>query len=443
MQDRTPPNALMLEQELLGAILLRPALMSQIGELGDNEFYRPAHAVVWRALTELRHAGTEIAISTVAQRMEQNGDLDRVGGVSFLSALVDNCMGAPSLLDHCVKRIRETNIARELQATLSELSDAGFGRADAGEYLREIQERVFRFVVAFQEKRQRSIKHYVREAVKDLESRFGTEAKLAGIASGLPDLDALTCGFEPGSVTILAARSSMGKTALALQLALASARGDHPSLVFSLEMGGKQLAERLLLSETGITSSQWRKATVNPHTVGGAMHRLSGLPLWVDESTAVTATDIRARARQWLAAHGGGKQALVVVDYIGLVKPAESKSRQTTREQEVAAVSRELKALALESQCAVLALAQVSRRAEQREEKRPVLSDLRESGSLEQDADMVLFIFREDYYDPEKNPGVAEVNVAKHRNGPIGTVEVGFDAATMRFRSLNRRQNEC
>ena len=436
---RTLPHAVESERALLGAVLQMPRLADDAAELEPEHMHDPRNQHVWRAVRELQARSRQVDAVSVGQQLADASKLEPIGGFAYLSKLVaDRPAGAASVARYA-EVIREKATARELMAVLGELLDRGYNDPDTGGLLEEAQARVFALTGDREKTAARPFKAVLRASCDAFEARK-LAGGLPGASTGFPDLDKLLAGWQPGDVVILGGRSSMGKTALAMALATGTANAGTPTYVFSVEMSGEQLADRALCSEAALDSQRYRMGEADTREMARltmAVQRLAPLPLVVDDSTAVTVAQIRARVRRWAAAQR--KPGLVVVDYLQLVTAVRIKGG--SREQEVAEISKQLKAIARETGCTVLALAQLSRELEKRSNKRPVLSDLRESGSLEQDADAVLFVYRDAYYDPKAQDKTAlEVICAKQRTGPIGTVTLTFDEASGRISPRSNRR---
>ncbi len=436
---RTLPQSVESERALLGAVLQVPRLADDAAELQPEHMHDPRHAHVWRAICELRDRNIPADIVSVGERLTAADNLARIGGLSFLASLVvDRPPGAHAVARYS-ETIREKATARELMAVLGELLDRGFTDPDTSGLLEAAQTAVFALTGNREKTAARPLKAALQDSMRAFTARMDAGG-LPGAATGYYDLDKLLAGWQPGDLVILGGRSSMGKTAVAMALTTGTAQAGAPCYVFSVEMSAVQLADRAICAEAGVDSQLFRLGTPAAGEATRAVqaaHRMAPLPIVVDDSTAITVPQIRARVRRWAAAHG--KQGLIIVDYIQLVTALRIKGGN--REQEVAEISHQLKAIARETGCTVLALAQLSRALEQRADKHPVLSDLRESGSLEQDADVVLFVYRAAYYDPESpDPRLLELTCAKQRKGPIGTVSLDFDEATGRISSRTSRK---
>ncbi len=399
----------------------------------------PRHQHVWRAICELRDRSQQIDPVTVAERMTEAGKLDAIGGFAYVSKLIADRPESASAVSRYAAVIREKATARELLAVLGELLDRGYTDPDTSGLLEDAQARVFALTGDREKTAARPLKAALQDSWKALQARMDAGG-LPGASTGFADLDTLLAGWNPGDLAILGGRSSMGKTALAMALATGTAQAGAPVYVFSIEMSALQLADRAVCADAAINSQQFRlgkPAAGETTRAVQAYARLAPLPVVIDDSTAITVPQIRARVRRWASQHK--RAGLVVVDYLQLVNGVRIKGGN--REQEVAEISKSLKAIARETGTTVLALAQLSRALEQRADKHPVLSDLRESGSLEQDADVVLFVYRDAYYNEKApDPTALEVVCAKQRKGPIGKVVLTFDESSGRISPRSNRR---
>lgn len=436
---RTLPHAVESERALLGAVLQMPRLADDAAELEPEHMHDPRNQHVWRAVRELTARSLPIDAVTVGQQLADAGKLDAIGGFAYLSKLVAERGESASAVSRYAATIREKATARELLAVLGELLDRGYTDPDTSGLLEDAQARVFALTGAREAVAARPFKAAIQDSMRAFQARMDAGG-LPGPSTGFADLDALLAGWQRGDLVILGGRSSMGKTATAMALAVGTAAAGAPVYVFSIEMSAVQLADRAVCADAAINSQLHRlgKPSSGEITrVVQASQRLAPLPIVVDDSTSVTVAHIRARVRRWAAQHV--KHGLVVVDYLQLVTAL--RIRGGNREQEVAEISRQLKAIARETGCTVLALAQLSRALEQRADKHPVLSDLRESGSLEQDADVVLFCYREAYYnDKAPDPTALEIVCAKQRKGPIGRVVLTFEESSGRISPRSNRR---
>ena len=433
-----PPQNAEAEAALISAILMdSTALLDIVDILTPEDFYKSAHQYIFEAVLDLFNANEPVDLVTLSNRLKERGDLEKIGGAAFLAQLLDTVPMAVNAEYYsrivygkaCLRRLIEKSnaIAQrcfEDQGDVDEVIDF------AESSIFEVSERKMKPAFAH-------IGSIIETNIDALEERQGNKALITGVSTGFSELDHKTSGLQPSDLIILAARPSMGKTALAMNIARnAAVKNNTAVAVFSLEMSKEQLSMRMLSSEASIDSSRMRSGFITQEEwfrITDAAGRLSDAPIYIDDTANLSAVEIRSKARRLKMNHDIG---LVVIDYLQLMK---SRGRVERRELEISEISRSLKGLAKELNIPVMALSQLNRMLEQRADKRPVLSDLRESGSLEQDADVVAFIYRDEVYNKdENNPnrGKAEVIVSKQRNGPIGTVNLAFLNAFTRFENL-------
>lgn len=428
-----PPQNLEAEESVLGAMMLAPGAIGAVGEVLDaRDFYRESHAKIYRAALALDARGEPVDAITLADELEVRGDLEGVGGrqrIHELAALVP----ATANVRHYARIVQEMASLRGLIRAGQEIARLGWERPEVMETLVEnAQEIVFGLARDRSRAEIPPVGESIHETYEQLVSLYESGQEVIGIPSGLHALDVMTSGFHPGNLIVLAARPSMGKSALAIGFAAHVAlRVARPVALFTLEMSRQEVNHRLLALEGSVDLHKLRTGRLGQDEwarTTGALGRLERAPLYVDDDGAMTMLEIRARARRLKLKHPD--LALVVVDYLQLMT-----GDGDSREQVIAKVSRSLKVLARELDVPVLALSQLSRGVEGRHDKRPILSDLRESGAIEQDADLVLFVYRDEYYNPEdaEVAGLAEILIAKHRNGPTGMVRATFVKRTARF----------
>ena len=441
-----PPQNVEAEESVLGAVLVAPTMIDRVVEEGlrAGDFYRDRHRAVWAAVLELWEDGAAIDAITVTERLREQGELEAAGGRSVVSELADRSPAAGNA-PHYASIVVENARLRQLVSLGQRVSAAALRREGEAEQLLDTVER------ELFELGQGDVTRDVAGMSRDLEAildeadaiRRG-ERRDTGPSTGFPDLDGMIGGLGAGELILVAGRPSMGKTSAALDLAEAVARQAHTVAIFSAEMSRRELVERLALSRARVPSDRWRSQRLGREDVERlvrAANELDALPVRVDDTPILGLRHLRARGRRLRAeaARAGAPLGLVIVDYLQLMAP-ERRGREVNRVQEVSEISRGLKVLARELEVAVLGISQLSRRCEERIDKRPHLADLRDSGSLEQDADVVLLLYRDDYYNPESDsPGICEVNVAKQRNGPTGVVELAWVGEFARCRSLHRR----
>ena len=425
---RQPPHNLAAERSLLGAMLLSPsAIGDAMQRLEAADFYQPSHSHVFDAIAGLYAAGSPVDSVLVADQLTRNGLLDAIGGAGTLIELQGSAAAVSNAV-HYAKVVEENALLRRLIATASEISELGFQPADDVASTMDTAESLIYRVA---QRRVTDTLVPLRDLLGDTLDRFEQMYEQAGAVTGTPtgftDLDTKLYGLQPGALIVLGARPAMGKTALALAIARNAAMASGKSAVyFSLEMSHLELTQRLVSMDARVDSSHLRNGKVSDadwNRITRSLGRLGDAELWIDDNANLTVMELRAKARR-LKSELGGSLGLIVVDYLQLMSgPGRAENRQT----EIAEISRGLKVLAREIDTPVLALSQLSRSLEQRADKRPMLSDLRESGSIEQDADVVLFLYRDEVYNPDTpDAGLAEVNISKHRAGPTGTCRLVF-----------------
>lgn len=433
-----PPQNLDAEESVLGAMMLSPGAIGAVSEvLQASDFYRESHAKIYRAALALYGRGEPVDAITLVDELERRGELEEVGGkvrIHELAALVP----AASNAAHYARIVRDMATLRGLVRAGQEIARLGVERQ--GEDTVELVDRAEQIVFELAQARVSGDFSHIEELLKDSFERitalYEAGAEVTGIPSGFRDLDHLTAGFQPGNLVIIAARPSMGKSGLALNIAANLAvRHATPVALFTLEMSKAEVTQRLMCAEAKVESQKLRTGKLAPDDwprLTAACDKLSKAPLYVDDTGSITMMEIRSKARRLKMREPG--LGLIIVDYLQLMT---TESRAENRVQEVSEISRNLKRLARDLDVPVLALSQLSRAVEQRHDKRPILSDLRESGSIEQDADLVLFIYRDDYYDPDSDQqGLAEIHLAKHRNGPTGMVKLSFLKRFAKFADL-------
>ena len=434
--DKLPPYHLEAEQSVIGACFrAEDALSKALEILDEKDFYKAAHQTVFKNMRISFEANEPIDILGLADRMCQNNELDSVGGINYLSQLEDFVPTATAVTHHA-KIVREKKILRDLIYTATEIVTNSYSESNGVE---EILDQAEKSIFEISEKRTRrsffSLKEVVKENFRSIEKLVEQPGTVTGVPTGFVDLDNKTAGLQPSDLIILAARPSMGKTSLALDIArYASLHANVSTAMFSLEMSKDQLGMRMLCAEARVNSSKLRTgylASSDWPRLSQAGERLSSAQLFIDDSPALSSLDVRARSRRLAAEHPLG---LIIIDYLQLM---QSRGKTESRQLEVSEISRGLKGLAKEINVPILALSQLSRAVESRTDKRPMLSDLRESGSIEQDADVVAFIYRDEVYNPETaDTGIAEILIRKQRNGPIGDVRLKFENQYTRFYNL-------
>lgn len=432
---RIPPQNIEAEQSILGGLLLDPESFDQVGDLLEvDDFYNPQHQVLYSAIQDLRSKNQPVDLVTITNYLQTRGKVDDAGGFEYLALLLEKTISASNIGTYA-QIVHEKSLLRKLISTSTQIIERAYSpeslevdvmldQAEA-EMLKVGEKKASQGLVGSME--------IVKSSIQKIEELYSKKADLTGLSTGFRDLDKMTAGLHPGELTIIAARPSMGKTAFSLNLAQAVAvRQKRTVAYFSLEMGKESVMMRMLSSESKVSMSEIRNGRIQdsswPRLIQSA-GLLSEAPLFIDDTSGISPFEIRARCRRLKAKHG---LDLVMIDYLQLM---DLKLRVESRERAVSEISKNLKVLAKELQIPVVALAQLNRGVEGRADRRPMLSDLRESGSIEQDADVIMMLYRDDYYDkqdPEKQ-GHAEVIIGKQRNGPTGTVHLKFDAKINRF----------
>lgn len=434
--ERTPPHDLLAEQSALGGMMLsKDAVADVIETLRGVDFYVPKHEVVFNAILALYSHGEPTDVIAVTDELTKTGELQRAGGVEYLHTLTSIVPTAANA-GYYASIVAERALLRRLVEAGTRIVQMGYaGEGEVVELVNNAQAEIYSVTGSVESEDYVPLTDAVTAAIDEIEAAKHTDGKMTGVPTGFADLDDLTNGFHPGQMIIVAARPAMGKSTLALDFARSAAiTHDLPTIFFSLEMGRSEIAMRLLAAEASVPLQNMRKGTVDTRdwtTIASTRGRINDAPLYIDDSPNMTLVEIRAKCRR-LKQRVGLK--MVVIDYLQLMT---SGKRVESRQQEVSEFSRALKLLAKELQVPVLALSQLNRGPEQRADKMPALSDLRESGSIEQDADMVILLHRESAYERDSpRAGEADLIVAKHRNGPTRTVTVAFHGHFSRFADM-------
>ena len=442
--ERLPPQSIEAEQAVLGALLIDPNAITRVVEsLRPDSFYKQSHKFIYTTIVKLFNNNDPIDIVTVSEHLRTIDKLELVGGRAYIIDLALSVITSANL-EYYSKIITEKSVLRELIKAGSEIASLGY----EDEHVEKAVDSAEQIVFAISQRKNTTNLTAIGELVLDgynlIEKRYNSRDELTGVSSGFYDLDNLTAGFQPSDLIIVAARPSMGKTAFCLNIAQeVGIKNKKPVAVFSLEMSKEQLVQRMLCSEAEIDSNRLR--TGHMHTddwakLSKAMGEMGDCPIFIDDSPGATVTDIRAKCRRLCMEQK--ELGLIIIDYLQLMEGSGPK--KFDRVQEISQISRGLKNLARELKTPIIALSQLSRAVEARQNKKPMLSDLRESGSIEQDADIVMFIYREDYYDPENldKKGKADIIIAKQRNGPVGSVELLFHGSIVKFKNpVNPRTN--
>ena len=442
MLDRIPPQNIDAEQSVLGAILLdREAIYRAMKLLRPEDFYRESHRLIYETMLELDESGSPVDMITLCEQLRLKGALEKAGGVSYIASLAEMVPTAANI-DYYTRIVEEKALLRTLIQLSTRIAGMGFEEGEEPEKLIAEAERMItelggrRAATSFF-----AIKEILLETFSRLEFLYSNQGGAMGVPTSFSDLDRLCTGLQPSDLIILAGRPGMGKTALGLGIGYSAAlKQNIPVAVFSLEMSREQLVQRILCAEAKVDQHRLRTGDLSEEDwrkLHETKDKIANIPIFIDDTPGITVRQVRAKARQLKAEKGLG---LIVIDYLQLMQGSK---KVENRQQEISEISRSLKGLAKELNVPVLALAQLSRSVEQRDKKRPIMSDLRESGSLEQDADLVMFIYRDEYYnrDSEKK-GIAEIIIAKHRNGPVGYVELGFLSEYTKFVPLLKNPDQ-
>ena len=437
---KIPPNSIQAEQSVLGGLMLdNQTWDSASDKVVESDFYRKDHRLIFRTIEQLAEKQIPFDVITISEALEAIGELENSGGLSYLGMLAKDTPSAANIVTYA-NIVRDRSVLRQLIHVGTEIADSAFNTE--GRETADLLENAEREVFKIAEQRQRgqggfaTIKSLLASAVDKIETLFEQEGSITGAATGFTDFDDLTSGLQPADLIIVAGRPSMGKTTIAMNMAENIAiKGDKPVAVFSMEMPGDSLAMRMMSSlgridqhriRTGkLEDDEWPRLT-------SAINLLAETKLFIDDTPALTPTEVRSRARRLAREHG--QLGLIVLDYLQLM---QSPSSGDNRVQQISDISRGLKALAKELNVPVVALSQLNRNLEQRPNKRPMMSDLRESGAIEQDADLIVFVYRDEVYNEDSpDKGIAEVIIGKQRNGPLGTVRLTFLGQFTRFENF-------
>ena len=437
---KVPPHNLEAEQAVLGALMLDIEQSSIVFEfLRPEDFYRDAHRNIYLVIRDIFERGDPVDLVTVAESLRQAGRLESIGGIGTISQIAGSVPSAANV-DHYARIVAEKSLLRQLIKMAAYLEEKGY---EANEEAASLLEEAERQILEISQRQTKegfiSIRSVLLDTFDKIEYLFANKGNLTGVASHFKELDRITSGWQPSDLIIIAARPSMGKTALVLNMAQnAAVKSGATVALFSLEMSKEQLVQRMLCSEamvdqqrvrTGeLLDSDWPKLTQ-------AVGPLSEAPIFIDDTVGISLADLRSKARRLKLERGA--LDLIIIDYLQLMTVGK---KMENRQQEVAQISRGLKGIARELSVPVIALSQLNRGVGQRQDKRPIMSDLLESGAIEADADVIAFIYRDEYYNPDSDKkGIAEIIIAKHRNGPVGTVELGYLKEFTKFVNLDRR----
>jgi replicative DNA helicase len=442
--DRIPPQNLEAEQAVLGAILLdSEAMVTAMERLRSEDFYRAAHQQIYASMVELAESNEPVDLITLTAKLQDKKQLDDIGSVSYLAELA-NSVPTSANIDYYAMIVEEKSMLRRLIRAANQIVSNGYANEDdVTNMLSDAELRIMEISQRRSGSGFVSIREVLMEVFERVEYLAEHKGGSTGVGSGFRDLDKMTSGFQPSDLIIVAARPSVGKTAFALNIAQnAGVRGKETVAIFSLEMGAAQLVQRMICAEANVDANRLRTGELKPddwEKLTMAIGALSEAQIYIDDSPSLNVAEIRAKCRRLKKEKGLG---MILIDYLQLI--AGRGKGGDNRQQEVSEISRTLKQIARELEVPVIALSQLSRGVEQRQDKRPMMSDLRESGSIEQDADIVAFLYRDDYYNKEsEKEGVIEIIIAKQRNGPVGTVELAFLKNYNKFVSLDRTHQEA
>jgi len=435
---KLPPHSIEAEQSLLGGLLIDNSALDQINDIvSPKDFYRQDHRLIFTHINEILNLDNPADVITVAESLEKKSELASVGGIAYLGSLAENMPSVANIRGYA-KIIRDNSVLRNLISVGSDIVEGAFSPQgkDAQALLDEMEQKIFS-IAELQSNRlgYKDFQTVIADVVRGLEERGQNPGAINDVSTGFTDLDKLTTGLKRGELIIIAGRPSMGKTALAMNIAESCALKEKKSVaIFSMEMGSEQIATRLLGSVAKVNQNKMRTGELDDNDwaeIANALGVLNEAPLFIDEGSALNSYELRARARRLHRSTEGGL-GLIIVDYIQLMSPLGNIGEN--RATEISEISRSLKSLAKELNVPVIALSQLNRNVDSRPDKRPQMSDLRESGAIEQDADVIMFIYREEVYNPETlDKGIADIILAKQRSGPIGDVRLTFVGEYTRF----------
>ena len=436
---KIPPNDIEAEQAILGCMLTdKDAVISAVEILKEDDFYREDNKAIYAAIMNLYNKAEPIDIITVKAELASIGKLESVGGLEYLAGLPEK-VPTTANVDKYIKIVEEKSVLRSLIKTSNELITLGYDDTqEVDDIINIAEKKVFNLMQNRNQKGYTPIKDVLVDTFAQLEQLYNQKQQITGVPTGFLDLDYKTSGLHKSDLVLIAARPAMGKSAFAINIASnAAVRAKIPVVIFSLEMSKEQIVNRILCSEAMVDSNKIRTGKVEEDDwvkLAGTLGPLSEAEIYIDDTPGISITEIRAKCRKLKLEKNIG---LVVIDYLQLVQGTSKKNN--SREQEISEISRSLKILAKEIDVPVIALSQLSRAAEQRPDHRPMLSDLRESGAIEQDADIVMFLYRDDYYNPDtEKKNIAEVIIAKHRAGSTGTVELLWLSNFTKFANIER-----
>lgn len=431
--ERVPPQNIEAEESVIGSMLIeKEAVLAALEVLTADDFYKESNRIIFRCMAEMADKNMPVDVVTVSERLRASGELEKIGGAAELARLA-NFVPTAANVEYYAKIVSEKAILRRLISAATEIATSAYsGQGEVDEILDRAEETIFQVAQRRTQQGFVPLKDILVDTLERLEYLASHHGETVGLPTGLGDLDRITSGLQPSDLIILAARPSVGKTSLALNLARNVAlKANVPVVIFSLEMSRDQVAQRLLCSEAAIGSHKMRNGYLDEdewRRLSAALGRLGEAKIFIDDTPGLSVLDLRARTRRLKAEHGLG---LVVIDYLQLMRPAR---RQENRQQEISEISRSLKGLARELNVPVLAMSQLSRAVEQRQDRKPMLSDLRESGAIEQDADIVMFLYTDAELEQQNS---IELIIAKQRNGPTGSFRLFFSREICRFEDLD------
>lgn len=442
MADYQPPHSKEAEESLLGCLIIDPSLRIGLDDLSPDDFYYNKNGAVFKAFEELHNENSAIDFTTLSNKLEKHGVLNLIGGMDYITYLATQAPMAPNVKEY-TKIIKDSSLSRKLIDTTKEITKSAYqNKEDIEDLLTEAESLIFNLGSKQDRNDMAPISSIILSTLEKIHQISENKGKLTGISTGFVELDQMTSGLQNSDLIILAARPSMGKTALALNICTHAALREKKNVViFSLEMSREQLAQRMILSEACVDGNDVRNGLISTEqwkALMAASETLANSSIVINDTPGIAVSEVQSICRRMQLER---PIDLIVIDYMQLMT---SKARSENRQNEISEISRSLKALAREMQCPVICLSQLARGPEARTDKRPMLSDLRDSGSIEQDADMVMFLYRDAYYNPDGqvSPYEAELKLAKHRNGPTGTVKLSWIAKFTKFTNYSNQTDE-